>query len=253
MILKNAIIVFAFAILLIGCRKDDPIVDPDPCEGLTTGDLQLETKLVFNTEDFELSKDFQLDSNTHISFNTVQIYLSGLSLVNSSDTNLTPTSIVLIKPGTQSFDLGKVNAGAYTGIKLAMGIDSTTNHGDPTQYSEGHPLAFQIPNMHWSWNQGYIFAMLEGKWSPNPINENNPGNNWYFHIGLDGNFQQRNPIMINTTVNSCAKNIVKLKIDLSKLFNGVDISVNNESLSTNNFGLSNRVGSNLANAISSNE
>lgn len=253
MTFRKLTLLLILSLFLAGCGKDEPISDVKPCENITIGVLTLETKLKFGSEDFELNKNYQVDSNVYVSFRTTQIYLSQISLINASNSNLTPTSLILVKPNTQSFTLGKVSQGDYTGINLALGLDSITNHGDPTQYAEGHPLAFQIPSMHWSWNQGYVFAVLEGKWSTNPINETNPGSNWYFHIGLDGNYQTRAPISINKTIKSCESNTIKLKIDLSQLFNGVDITVDNESLSTNNFGLSYRVGSNLINAISSNE
>jgi len=246
-------ILIASSIALSSCKKDEPIDPNNPCSGITTGTVILETKLKFNDDDFELNRDYILPSGDHVTFSTTQIFLSGIELRNSQNNLIAPNPIVLIKPNVQSFNLGKMEAGTFSGLKLSMGLDSITNHSDPTQHAPGHPLAYQVPSMHWSWNQGYVFALLEGKWSNNEITAANPGNNWYFHIGLDGNYQSVNEISISKTLIACQSNSIKLKINLANLFYGIDITVNNESLSTNNFGLSYRIGRNLANSITSNE
>jgi hypothetical protein len=58
--------------------------------------------------------------------------------------------------------LPSVPAGMYAGIRFAVGLDSTTNHLDPTQLAQDHPL--NRPDMHWGWNpmMGYKFVAFEG-------------------------------------------------------------------------------------------
>lgn len=47
-------------------------------------------------------------------------------------------------------------------LKFSVGIDPTNNHADPALWPEGHPLALQVPSMHWGWSAGYRFVALEG-------------------------------------------------------------------------------------------
>jgi len=48
------------------------------------------------------------------------------------------------------------------GLKFFVGVDPDNNEGsDPTLWSVDHPLAPQVPSMHWGW-AGYRFIALEG-------------------------------------------------------------------------------------------
>ena len=47
-------------------------------------------------------------------------------------------------------------------LKFTVGIDPENNHADPVLWNEGHPLAPQVPSMHWGWSAGYRFIALEG-------------------------------------------------------------------------------------------
>jgi hypothetical protein len=56
-----------------------------------------------------------------------------------------------------NFDITNVEA-----IELGIGIDSATNHLDPTKYPKDDPLAMQDPTMHWGW-AGYRFIAFNGQ------------------------------------------------------------------------------------------
>jgi cytochrome c peroxidase len=62
------------------------------------------------------------------------------------------------------FDLGHVPAGAYSGIEFDVGIDATLNHSDPSTYGPAHPLNPVLNGLHWSWQGGYVFLAIEGRY-----------------------------------------------------------------------------------------
>ena len=47
-------------------------------------------------------------------------------------------------------------------LKFHVGIDPDNNHADPASWPADHPLAPQVPSMHWGWAAGYRFVALEG-------------------------------------------------------------------------------------------
>lgn len=47
-------------------------------------------------------------------------------------------------------------------LKFNVGIDPDNNHADPVAWPSDHPLAPQVPSMHWGWSAGYRFVALEG-------------------------------------------------------------------------------------------
>lgn len=62
------------------------------------------------------------------------------------------------------FVFDKAPAGDYKGIKFTLGLDSATNHGDPTIWAADHPLNGNLSGLHWGWAGGYIFQALDGNW-----------------------------------------------------------------------------------------
>ena len=47
-------------------------------------------------------------------------------------------------------------------LMFHVGIDPDNNHADPAAWPADHPLAPQVPSMHWGWAAGYRFIALEG-------------------------------------------------------------------------------------------
>jgi hypothetical protein len=60
-----------------------------------------------------------------------------------------------------------VPKGEFKKIHFKIGLDSVTNHADPSQYSLTHPLNPIVNQMHWDWAGGYIFMVAEGHFMNN--------------------------------------------------------------------------------------
>ncbi len=204
---------------------------------------------------FELQKDYLISDGHHVKFEMAQFYLSGIQLLKDSNQINLSTDVALITPTSLQANLGKIEQSNYSGIKFDFGIDSLRNHGDPTLFSAGNPLAIQVPSMHWSWNQGYIFAIIEGKFSTDTINSSNPGNYFSYHIGLDGNFKPNNlrSFTIPFSVSACGDNKIKLRFNAARVFNGLTLETDFNTQSTVNYGLSTRVRNNIISGITSDQ
>jgi hypothetical protein len=92
-------------------------------------------------------------------------YISDIQLIHDGGqtTNLDSTWLLVHAPADQSFSLGTHNVTEIEGIYFSIGVDPAHNHLDPTTWPAGHPLAPQMPSMHWGWSPGYRFVALEGK------------------------------------------------------------------------------------------
>ncbi len=246
---------FFTAVLFTSCKKDEAIVEVDPCLSETPKDVALEFKLYYNNLPFQLNTDYTLSDGKHVVFHTSQFYLSGIQLLKDTVPHSGDQDVDLITPSSLNSNLGKYELGIYSGIRFDFGIDSLRNHADPTVYPTGHPLAIQVPSMHWSWNQGYLFAIMEGKYSSDSITTNNPGNDFSYHIGLDGNYRTDITLTFNNPLNikACDGRTIHLKANLATVFNGLDISTDNNTQSTINYGLSTRVRNNIVAGISTDQ
>ena len=59
--------------------------------------------------------------------------------------------------------LGEVPAGRYTGARFLLGVDGLDNRIAPEDLPADHPLAAAAAaSMHWNWNAGFVFLLLEG-------------------------------------------------------------------------------------------
>ncbi|MEZ5172742.1 MAG: MbnP family protein [Bacteroidia bacterium] len=242
----------AFLVLFAAsCSKDEPLPPqlPDPCLATSDVDLKMSVNMVFGDQTFATGTSFQLNDSIYVSFNEARFYISNVTLLHDSVWTRATNDVVIVDEDHLSFNLGKYPQQNIQGIRFSLGIDSVRNHEDPTQYPAGHPLAFSVPSMHWSWNQGYIFALLEGRFSSQPITQDNPGEIWYFHIGLDENYQQSGNLPASIQVKACADNTIRLKADMMNIFSGVDFNGAHTTLSTDNAQLANRVSDHLMQAI----
>jgi hypothetical protein len=242
----------SLSIALASCKKDDSsdvIIDdnsPLPPQ------LSLSYKFDVNGDPLTANADYKISDSLYVKFETVQFYLSNISLLKESGPVKSTNDVVLVKTSTSNSNLGDFASGVYSGIQFCFGIDSLRNHSDPTSYAANNPLALQIPSMHWGWNQGYIFAIIEGKYSTDSLSDTNTGNTFSYHIGLDQNFKDNITYTFPSSilVNANQTSEVKLKMNLATIFNNLSMTTDNSTTSTVNGGLALRVRNNLISGIS---
>lgn len=63
-----------------------------------------------------------------------------------------------------AFELGQAPAASYTGIEFDIGLDPERNHSDPSQYGPEDALNPVLNGLHWSWQGGYVFLAIEGRY-----------------------------------------------------------------------------------------
>jgi cytochrome c peroxidase len=66
--------------------------------------------------------------------------------------------------GRLAFTLHGVPEGGYAGLEFDLGVPAEMNHADPGRWPAGHPLHPVVNGLHWSWQGGYVFAAIEGRW-----------------------------------------------------------------------------------------
>jgi len=242
----------SLSIALISCKKDDPsdvIIDevsPLPPQ------LSLSYNFDVNGDPLTANANYKISDSLFVKFETVQFYLSNISLLKENVPVKSTNDVVLVSTKTSNSNLGDFTSGVYTGIQFCFGIDSLRNHSDPTSYAANNPLAPQIPSMNWNWTQGYIFAIIDGKYSTDSLSDSNTGNTFSYHIGLDQFYKDNIAFTFPSSilVNANQTTEVKLKINLATVFNSLSMSTENTIDSNVNGGLAIRVRDNLINGIS---
>ncbi|HNR21232.1 MAG TPA: hypothetical protein PKN75_15165 [Bacteroidia bacterium] len=243
LILMAAVALLTTATIFTGCKKDDddtPAPTPNTEQKLS---FHLHTMVGSNAASYGVQ--YQDASGRKFDIADLRYYISNIVLIKNDGSELALSGkVLLVNPATQEYELGEVPVGSYKGFKFLLGLDSTTNHSDPTTYSASNPLSIQSPSIHWSWNSGYIFMKIEGQ-VDTTLAANGPLDLQYFyHVGLD---QLKRTIDFSTspfTVVSGSDYEIGLEFDLLQALNNVDMRTENETHSFNNLPLATKIADN---------
>lgn len=160
-------------ITLQSCSKTEGCTDPAAlnfnanadedccCEYATTFDLDMHLHPYVGASGLTEGSIYNL-FGVQTQLDLVQFYVSNIRLVDAAGNETAANTFLLVKPETEEYTVGAYPEGTYTSIRFDIGMDSVTNHGDPTQYPTGDPLGPQFPNMSWGWDMGYIFVRVDG-------------------------------------------------------------------------------------------
>ena len=183
----------------------------------------IQGKLLYANHALVLNKWLYNSPNTDsVMLTNVQLYLSKIELLNNGKTVWhEPNSYHLLSADDSNslhIQLPAANI-AFTSIRFYIGIDSATNYAG----AQGGDLD-PTKGMYWTWQNGYINCKLEGKSTLCKTRNNE----FTFHIGgyqFPYNTLQTATIPCNNT------NVIDVNIDITKLFDTVDLSKQNHVMS----------------------
>ena len=142
----------------------------------------------------------------------------------------------------------------FDAVEGFIGVPEDENHEDPSARPNEDPLnILNTSDMHWGWNPGYIFAMIEGKIDTTGTPGAELNASFLYHPGLDLLLQDIN--LSNITWSKVDDHLYETDwyLDAEKIFNGTHtVDIKNERTSHTNPGqepLSEKIIVNLKNAI----
>ena len=212
-------VLVTLATALISCSGTDPIGDPRPEPFEETNTLTLKFKSHFNGDavDFNMNQ-FVTSSKDTITPSKFKFLMSDIRMVKMDDAETALEG----KYGYVSFEESKtevvlpaVQAGSFKAIRFNVGLDSSTNHGDPAVWAVNHPLNVVNNGLHWGWQGGYIFMAHEGSYLDNGANES-----YTFHIATLP-FANTIEIPFSYIHSDGDDDVIEISVDLSKYFDGV--------------------------------
>lgn len=169
----------------------------------------------WKTETLDLNKNYISKSDT-LQLNVLKFYISGIEIKYNDGTfyreknSYHLVDIENFKP----FTISKFENKTIENIVFNIGVDSTAC----VSGANGGDLDLQN-GMYWAWQSGYINMKIEGKSNSCKTRKNQ----FQFHIGgyIEPNYARRT---ININGNFNDKNQIDLVMDLSKLFEEINLS-----------------------------
>ena len=151
------------AALVVGfgaCKKDE---EETPAAPTPAGTIKISTGFHWGGPDFVLGQTYADGAGHAIRIDVLKFYLSETHLENAGTIIADfHDSFILADAAEEGvYTVGTASPGTFDNVEIVVGLDSATNHADPTVAEE--PL--NDPSMHWSWNPaaGYKFLALEGR------------------------------------------------------------------------------------------
>jgi hypothetical protein len=224
--MKYFLIAFVFLVFFQACKKKKDVsaeTNPANCEQT----LEIHVLPVFNGAQMQLDSTYTDAAGKKYKFTDFLFYLTELK---NGSKKLADVAIYdqRDKGNLMLSILG--NSVDFTNLTFNIGVDSITNHSDPTLLANNSPLStYLYGQMHWDWNPGYIFINLEGK--ADTLIDGNVllDQNLSYHIGKDVNRRNKTFTNLNWQGSGNVKTLY-LTIDVAQLFAaaGSEINVNSE-------------------------
>ncbi|MBL7965147.1 MAG: hypothetical protein JNM31_15035 [Flavobacteriales bacterium] len=169
-------------LLLMACKKEgSPTPAPDPVPSNFT--LKLEHHVDGALLDYDTLRYIN-EAGHAFSITRLEYYISGIRLLtadSSDDDPVIPGPFYINGMASNSFDLGAVPLGEYTGATLLLGLPDTLN------VTGGLPNTLENVNMAWpvGMGGGYHFMKFEGHF----LNSGLP-TGYAMHLGRNENLPQ---------------------------------------------------------------
>ncbi len=129
--------------------------------------LEVAVRHVFNGDGLLLdSMRYENGARETLSVERLSYLLSGFALEREDGAWVElPESIAWMDAARRrtTARFADVPAGKYRALRFHIGPDAAANSADPAQWPAAHPLNPNLNGLHWTWQTGYIFLALEGR------------------------------------------------------------------------------------------
>lgn len=239
-------------LLAFSACKDDPYPEP---EGPQPVVQKARVNLVptYNGEPLEFNTNYSTQEGYTIEFTKINVIMTNFS---NDGNELFPSAVYKFEDDPNLLWEGPGDYSLFSSMTANIGVSASENHEDPSARPSSDPLnILNTDDMHWGWNPGYIFLMIEGKADTSATQNGEDLMNFLYHIGKDDfltsvTLQDLSWSQVNSSLHE-----TNIYVDMYKVFDGdtADIDMKLERSSHTNPGqeaLSNKVISNFANAFS---
>ncbi len=218
--MKTSLIFYTIlgAIFFTSCKPDEPIIPPTP----TSESFQVSIKPNLEGTPYSLNDEFINVMNYRISFSDLKFYLGDIYLLKANGDSVELSRIEFFHMAEGSLvKTFSIPNGEYTGITYSWGVPidfgGTDNPDfDPTVYGPNHPLNLDN-GMYWSWNSGYRFAEVEGRFDIDPEGTDPLLNTFAYHPGTHALYRTIT-LDLPITLDGVGSTQFNINLDLKKMF-----------------------------------
>lgn len=230
--MKNLNLAWAalLAIGIIGCKKEENA--PDDHMLAEEASVTMRFNLRHGLNSFDINQDYTDGFGHAVRFTTLKFYASDFVLQDDAGGTMADfTGKAMLIDGinpSSAYTIGNMRHGHIHQVHFNLGLDSATNHADPTMA----PYPLNIPGMHWSWNPaaGYKFLNMEGHVDGNGDGDYDDVDDKVFtyHCATDALLREDH-VHFHADVHSGSVT-VEAKVDVAILLMGLDLLTNSVAM-----------------------
>lgn len=213
---------------LISCKDEDPEENDPVVETMQT---RINLVPTYNGQPFDFLSSYTTQEGYTIEFTKLNVIMTDIK--NGSNV-LTRSMVYKYEENPTLMWQGDGEYSEFPNLTMDIGVGPDRNNEDPSALPADDPLnILNTDDMHWGWNTGYIFLMIEGRVDTTQAQSGQNIATFTYHVGS-------NQLLKNVEINNLNWQPVSnslyeanLTVDLYKVFDGdtadVDIQQNRTS------------------------
>ncbi len=221
---KTILALFSTAVLLAGCKKDDleetheNLVGPDGANTV----VAMSMSFTHDGAAFDTSMVLTDVQGVRYKLEQLRFYMGHFDFTNDNHDSVASfpnkyLKVDLAEGGTIR-NIGQLS-GHLHDMSFGLGVDSVNNHADPATVEA--PLG--VNGMYWTWNQGYIFLAIDGRWDSNNDGQVGEGDQMLsYHPGRDSLYTPM-VLQVHTDADQGGNVVLPLDLNIDTLMAGIDI------------------------------
>jgi hypothetical protein len=181
--------------------------------------VYLKINHLLGTTPFALNATSSNNNGNILNVSRLSYYISSISITHDGGTTTNISSHwILANATTQVYELlGNYNMVSIEKVTFSIGVETPTNHEDPSLYAAAHPLAPKSPSMQWGWSAGYRFVAMEGL-----AGTSTPNQVYQLHGLGDVNFFSQTILTAGTS--DANGLVIELNADYEKALNDINVA-----------------------------
>lgn len=184
--------------------------------------------LQIHTPEFELFQPKEVGHHVKIKATDFKFYLTDICYYKSNGDSVVIRDAFLYDKDAKQDTCWLTIPNDAVAFSFGIGVPAHANKQDPTLYPNTHPYSIKGSNgMHWTWNSGYKFIMLEGKRDTSA--SGNFLDSFSYHTGTDSLYTRlKYPITERSLLLG-----FDIWVDVPKLFQNIDLNAEPETMGGN--------------------
>lgn len=212
---KYLYLAFALTIFTSSCKEEIEEEEEVPNE-----EIRVLIEPLYDGEAIDFESTYLTEEGYRIRYTKINIITTQIK--NSEERLLASSAVYKMENDHRLLFQGEGDFTEFGAFSGNVGVDPERNHNDPSALPLSDPLnIMNTGDMHWGWDPGYIFLMIEGRADTTMTGEGPFDMVFLYHVGTDDLLRTFNVNDVQWTKKSAHLHETTLAIDMEKVFNSI--------------------------------